>query len=68
MKRFQDYPSVGLIKSLVQENKVNIIFAATENETKFYEGLSKHLVDSQYGILRKESDNILNILKDEYEV
>ncbi|OQV14598.1 Integrin beta pat-3 [Hypsibius exemplaris] len=62
----QDYPSVGEINLVAQENNVNIIFAVPEGIQRLYKRLSAHVNGSTVGHLTSSADSIIQIVKAEY--
>lgn len=63
----QDYPSLSQINHKIQENKVNIIFAVTENQVPVYERLSELLEGSSAGKLESDSSNVVDLVRSQYD-
>ena len=63
-----DYPSVSQINHKVKENSVNIIFAITEEQFNVYELLQQNVEGSSVGTLSNDSSNIVNLVKEQYQV
>ncbi|XP_076243950.1 integrin beta-nu [Calliopsis andreniformis] len=62
-----DYPSLAEIFKLLKENKVNIIFAVTEDRRSEYEQISELLEEkARVATLSKDSSNILEIIEKAY--
>jgi integrin beta 1 len=64
----QDYPSISQINLKVKEHKINLIFAVTEQEHHVYQELSKHVEGSTSAVLSNDSSNIVDLVRDEYNV
>jgi hypothetical protein len=64
----QDYPSISQINLKVKENSINIIFAVTASQYEVYKKLSSHIEGSSSAVLSEDSSNIVNLVRDEYEV
>ncbi len=64
----QDYPSLGLISQIAQEQSMNIIFAVTKNVAKPYETFSPLVKGSTVGVLNNDSSNIVGLVEDQYKV
>lgn len=64
----QDYPSISQINLKVKEHKINVIFAVTAQEHEVYHELSKHVEGSSSAILSDDSSNIVDLVRDEYNV
>lgn len=64
----QDYPSLSQINHKIQENKVNIIFAVTANQVPVYERLSSLLEGSSAGKLENDSSNVVDLVRNQYDV
>lgn len=64
----QDYPSISQINLKVKEHKINVIFAVTSQEHEVYHELSKHVEGSTSAILSDDSSNIVDLVRDEYNV
>ncbi|CAH0725680.1 unnamed protein product, partial [Brenthis ino] len=63
-----DYPSVAQVYRLLDQYKVNVIFAVTENVKAHYDSLHKLLSDFTYvAKLESDSSNILKLVKTGYE-
>lgn len=64
----QDYPSVGQINHVAKRSKTYIIFAVTEDHFELYSQLSKRIDKSTAGRLRSNSDNVVELVKNQYNV
>ena len=64
----QDYPSLSQINRAVKENKINLIFAVTEDQFPTYDRLSKYIEGSIAGKLANDSSNVVELVKDQYNV
>ncbi|XP_035709741.1 integrin beta-PS isoform X2 [Folsomia candida] len=62
----QDYPSVGQINHVAKRSKTYIIFAVTEDHFELYSQLSKRIDKSTAGRLRSNSDNVVELVKNQY--
>lgn len=63
-----DYPSISQINHKVKEHSINIIFAVTQQEISVYEKLSSHVEGSSSGTLSDDSSNVVELVRDEYNV
>ena len=63
----QDYPSLGHISRLVQDNAINLIFAVTEDVSSTYNEFSLRIPGSSVGKLAEDSENIVDIIRDKYQ-
>ncbi|KAK4294312.1 hypothetical protein Pmani_019783 [Petrolisthes manimaculis] len=61
-----DYPSISQIDKVAGEHQINIIFAVS-NHFVLYEQVSSLVQTSTFGRLDKEANNILNLVKEQYE-
>ncbi|XP_076361128.1 integrin beta-PS-like [Tachypleus tridentatus] len=66
MSIYQDYPSLSQINAEVKKHKVNVIFAVTSDQLSIYKRLSGHLEGSTAGKLEKDSSNVVELVKDQY--
>lgn len=66
--KVQDYPSVSQISSQVNEKKVNVIFAVPQDKKETYSDLSNFLLGSSVTTLKKDSSNILEVIKSNYQL
>ncbi|XP_060523275.1 integrin beta-nu-like [Cylas formicarius] len=59
-----DYPSVGQIRRLLKDYKVNLIIAVTKDKIKFYEQMKTHILNDEVyvGELEENSANILKLV------
>lgn len=64
----QDYPSISQINLKVKEKGINIIFAVTEEQVSVYERLKTHIEGASSGKLSNDSSNIVELVKQQYEV
>lgn len=63
----QDYPSLGQISRLAQDNSINIIFAVTENKIEAYKNFEPLIKGSTADILKKDSSNIVSLVENQYD-
>ena len=63
----QDYPSIGHINHIAKQNSVSIIWAVTQEKFGLYQGLSELVDGSNAGMLSKDSSNIVELVKKQYE-
>jgi len=62
-----DYPSLAEVSRLLQERKVNLIFAVTEDRRREYEMIADLLKEqARVATLTRNSSNILEIIKSAY--
>lgn len=52
----------------MKQNAINIIFAVTGDQYDVYEKLSRHIEGSYAGILSNDSSNVVELVKDQYNV
>lgn len=64
----QDYPSISQINLKVKQNSINIIFAVTSSQHDVYKRLSKHVEGSSSAVLSDDSSNVVELVRDEYNV
>ncbi|CAF4773203.1 unnamed protein product [Pieris macdunnoughi] len=62
----QDYPSISQINLKVKEHAINVIFAVTAEQINVYEQLSRHIEGSSSGILSDDSDNVVDLVREQY--
>lgn len=55
------------INKVAKERQINIIFAVTRYE-ELYENLHKQVETSSYGLLNDGSSNIVELVREEYQV
>lgn len=65
---FQDYPSITQINRKVKENAINIIFAVTSDVRRLYKEISKLVEGSSSAVLSGDSSNVVELVRDEYNV
>ncbi|GAV01478.1 hypothetical protein RvY_12184 [Ramazzottius varieornatus] len=63
----QDYPSALQLKRLLRKNKINMIFAVPLKQQPLYSKLSHFLETSVVGLLSDQADNIVQIVRNEYD-
>lgn len=68
LELIQDYPSVGQVCRLVQDNNKNLILAVTEPFVKTYSELFKQAKTVTVAELNKDSSNIIELLEKQYKV
>lgn len=56
------------INHKVKEYSINLIFAVTAEQTNLYEQLSHHIEGSSCGTLSGDSSNVVELVKEQYEV
>ena len=61
-----DYPSVSQINKVVKKNSVNLIFAVTESKLNIYEKLSSAVEGSSVGKLSDDSNNVVQLVINQY--
>lgn len=64
----QDYPSISQINLKVKQNVINVIFAVTEEQIGVYEKLQAHIEGASSGKLSADSSNVVELVKQQYEV
>ena len=64
----QDYPSLGQISQLVKNHSLNVIFAVTEKVQSGYQEFSRYISGSRVGTLDENSENIVELIHDIYQV
>ena len=64
----QDYPSISQIANKVLENNINVIFAVTHERIGTYEKLKPFIEGSVVGELADDSANVVDLVKENYEV
>lgn len=65
---WQDYPSLSQINRAVINNKINMIFAVTEDQFPIYDRLSRYVQGAVAGKLANDSSNVVELVKDQYSV
>ncbi|XP_078490770.1 integrin beta-1-B [Ciona intestinalis] len=61
-----DYPSIGQLKHVFDQYKVQPIFAVTESVFDLYTGLPQLIDNSFVGKLRSDSKNVVQVISDSY--
>nr|QGA72430.1 integrin beta 2 [Eriocheir sinensis] len=61
-----DYPSINQINKVAKERGINVIFAVLSHR-ELYEGLSKRIETSSFGMLEKGSINVVDLIQKQYE-
>ena len=56
------------INHKVKENSVNLIFAVTEEQFRVYNLLKENIEGSSAGTLTNDSSNIVQLVKEQYQV
>lgn len=64
----QDYPSISQINLKVKQNAINVIFAVTEEQISVYKQLQANIEGASSGILSNDSSNVVDFIKEQYEV
>lgn len=52
----------------MKKHAINVIFAVTAEQISVYEQLSKHIEGSSTGVLSNDSDNIVDLVREQYNV
>lgn len=52
----------------MRQNSINMIFAVTAEQIGVYELLGKHIEGASSGILSNNSENVVELVKDQYSV
>lgn len=52
----------------VKENAINLIFAVTKEQISVYDRLREHVEGSFSGTLSEDSSNIVELVKNQYDV
>ncbi|XP_068208286.1 integrin beta-PS-like [Palaemon carinicauda] len=60
-----DYPSVGQINKVTKERDIYVIFAVSAHSL-LYEKLTKFIDNSSWGKLSGNSDNVVDLVRDQY--
>jgi len=66
--RCQDYPSISQLGSIIKEHRINVIFAVAEDQANRYGQLSSFLDGSVSGVLERDSSNIVQLVRDNFQV
>ncbi|KAK2858347.1 hypothetical protein Q7C36_006266, partial [Tachysurus vachellii] len=61
-----DYPSVGHLSQVLQENNIQLIFAVTKNSFPAYQALSALIPQSVVGVLENDSSNVVQLISEAY--
>ncbi|KAL1272636.1 hypothetical protein QQF64_028498 [Cirrhinus molitorella] len=61
-----DYPSVGHVSRVLQDNNIQLIFAVTEDIYPAYKALSALIPQSVVGVLRNDSSNVVDLISEAY--
>jgi len=56
------------INTKVRQNSINMIFAVTAEQISMYERLRQHIEGSTAGTLSENSENVVDLVKDQYNV
>nr|XP_039261588.1 integrin beta-1-B-like isoform X2 [Styela clava] len=64
--KFMDYPSLGQLKKVFQDNKIHSIYAVTENVHDLYKPIEKVLNDAYVAVLKSDSSNIIPLIHSTY--
>lgn len=64
----QDYPSISQINLKVKQNAINVIFAVTAEQIAVYERLREHVEGASAGTLSNDSANVVELVRDQYDV
>lgn len=52
----------------VRQNSINMIFAVTQEQISVYERLKQHIEGASAGTLSENSENVVDLVKDQYSV
>lgn len=63
-----DYPSVSHINYVAKENNINIIFAVVQQGYAIYKDLERSIENSLAGVLESNSENVVNLIQENYNV
>ncbi|XP_012529707.2 integrin beta-PS isoform X2 [Monomorium pharaonis] len=63
----QDYPSISQINKKAREHNMNIIFAVPDHKSATYQRLSRSISGSSTGTLENNSQNVVALVRNEYE-
>ncbi|CAI5670717.1 unnamed protein product [Oreochromis niloticus] len=61
-----DYPSVGQLATQLEKNRIQTIFAVTQNVESVYKELSKMIPKSEVGVLSSDSKNVVELIEKAY--
>uniref|UniRef100_A0A3P8R4N3 Integrin beta n=1 Tax=Astatotilapia calliptera TaxID=8154 RepID=A0A3P8R4N3_ASTCA len=61
-----DYPSVGQLAMQLEKNRIQTIFAVTQNVESVYKELSKMIPKSEVGVLSSDSKNVVQLIERAY--
>ncbi|XP_051986141.1 integrin beta-7-like isoform X2 [Xyrauchen texanus] len=61
-----DYPSVGHLSRVLQDNNIQLIFAVTEGIYPAYKALSALIPQSVVGVLKNDSSNVVDLISEAY--
>ncbi|XP_065128705.1 integrin beta-7 [Paramisgurnus dabryanus] len=64
--RSYDYPSVGHLSRILQDNNIQLIFAVTEEIYPAYKALSALIPQSVVGVLKTDSSNVVDLISEAY--
>ncbi|XP_056605956.1 integrin beta-7 [Triplophysa dalaica] len=64
--KLYDYPSVGHLSRVLQDNNIQIIFAVTEDIYPAYKALSSMIPQSVVGVLKNDSSNVVDLISEAY--
>ncbi|XP_073708662.1 integrin beta-7 [Garra rufa] len=64
--RAYDYPSVGHVSRVLQDNNIQLIFAVTEDIYPAYKALSALIPQSVVGVLKNDSSNVVDLISEAY--
>lgn len=67
-ERLHDYPSLAQISRQMAENSMNVIFTVPRQVYDTYLDLKKRLQGSHIGIWTENSDNIVQLIRHQYNV
>lgn len=64
----QDYPSISQVNLKVKQNAINVIFAVTANQINIYDKLKDNIEGASSGTLSEDSSNVVDLVRDQYDV
>lgn len=64
----QDYPSSAFISNVLNDNRITPIFAASASVRPLYDGLSTIIRSAFIGQLSDNSENLIDLIREQYRV
>jgi protocadherin alpha len=56
------------INQVAKQHNINLIFAITNGASRIYKNLVRSIEGSSYAILSEDSSNVVNLVREEYQV